>query len=257
LLFLNAGRLFTQPFDEKRLILAGEPAPVAEQVAAEDGPAFGYVSASEAGSLVYLTAPNRKLQLTWFNRQGEVTGKPAESEEFTILKVSPDGSKAATVQTQVFAGQAAIWVIDLTHRTNSRFTFGSNYDTQPLWSPDGTRIAWCSVRGGKVGIYQKAANGAGNEELLYQYGDGSPTLSDWSHDGRFIIYSLNRDLWALPVGPGTGADRKPIPLIQSPDNKNGAYLSPDGRWLAYVSNESGSPEVYIQGVNLSSPNGGK
>jgi eukaryotic-like serine/threonine-protein kinase len=257
LLFLNAGTLLAQPFDDKRVILAGEPVPVADQVASDDGPAFGYVSASETGSLVYLTAPGRNLQLTWFNRQGEVTGRAAESEGFTILKLSPDGSKAAVVQTQVFANQAAIWVIDLTHRTNSRFTFGSSYDTLPLWSPDGSRIAWCSFRGGKGGIYRKAANGAGNEELLYQYSDTCPTLTDWSHDGRFLIYSLNRDLWALPVGPGTEADRKPVPLIQSPENKYGAYLSPDGRWVAYVSNESGSLEIYVQGVNLSSPNGGK
>jgi Tol biopolymer transport system component len=257
LLFLNAGALLAQPFDDKRLILAGEAVPVADQVAVEDGPALGYVSASEAESLVYLTAPSRTLQLTWFDRQGKVTGKAAESEGFTMLKVSPDGSKAAVVQTQVFAGRAAIWVIDLIHGTTSRFTFGSNIDTLPVWSPDGSRIAWCSLRGGKAGVYQKAANGAANEELLYQYGDGCPNLTDWSHDGRFLIYSLNRDLWALPVAPGTGAERKPIPLIQSPDNKYGAYLSPDGRWLAYVSNESGSPEMYVQGVNLSSPNGGK
>ena len=148
-------------------------------------------------------------------------------------------------------------MIDLAHGTTSRFTFGSNYDTLPVWSPDGSRIAWCSVRGGKIGIYQKAANGAGNEELLYQYGDASPGLTDWSHDGRFLIYSLNRDLWALPVGPGTGADRQPIPLIQSPETKSAAYLSPDGRWLAYASNEPGGAEIYVQGVNLSSPNGGK
>ena len=257
LLFLNAGTLLAQAFDEKRMILAGEPVPVADQVAAEDGPAFGYVSASETGSLVYLPALSRNLQLTWFNRQGEATGKAAESEGFASLRLSPDGSKAAIVQTQVFANQAAIWVIDLAHHTNSRFTFGSSYDTLPLWSPDGSRIAWCSFRGGKGGIYQKAANGAGSEELLYEYSDTCPTLSDWSHDGRFLIYSLNRDLWALPVGPGTGIDRKPIPLIQSPENKYGAYLSPDGRWLAYFSNESGSPEIYVQGVNLSSPNGGK
>ena len=257
LLFLNAGTLLAQPFDDKRMTLAGEPVPVAEQVAADDGPAFGYVSASETGSLVYLTAPGRNLQLTWFNRQGEVTGKAAESEGFDIVRLSPDGSKAAVVKTQVFAGQSAIWVIDLAHGTNSRFTFGSSYDLWPLWSPDSSRIAWCSFRGGKAGVYQKAANGAGNEELLYQYGDAIPTLTDWSRDGRFLIYSLNRDLWALPVGQGTGVDRKPIPLIQSPENKYGAYLSPDGRWVAYVSNESGSPEIYVQGVNLSSANGGK
>ena len=139
----------------------------------------------------------------------------------------------------------------------NRFTFGSTYDTLPEWSSDGSRIAWCSVRGGKAGVYQKAASGAGNEGLLYQFGDGCPNLSDWSHDGRYLIYSLNRDLWALPVGPGTGAGRKPIPLIQSPENKFGASLSPDGRWLAYLSNESGSPDLYVQGVSLSSPNGGK
>jgi Tol biopolymer transport system component len=257
LLFLNAGTLFAQPFDDKRLVLAGEPVPMADQVAFEDGPALGYVSASETGSLVYLTAPSRSLRLTWFDRQGKVTGKAAESEGFVILKLSPDGSKAAVVQTQVFAGQAAIWVIDLTHGTTGRFTFGPNIDTLPVWSPDGSHIAWCSNRAGQAGVYQKAANGAGNEELLYQSSDGCPNLSDWSHDGRFIVYSLNRDLWALPVGPGTGADRKPIPLIQSPENKFGAYLSPDGRWVAYLSNESGSPELYVQGVNLSSPNGGK
>jgi Tol biopolymer transport system component len=99
----------------------------------------------------------------------------------------------------------AMWVIDLTHGTTGRFTFGSNIDTLPVWSSDTSRIAWRSLRGGKAGVYQKAANGAANEELLYQYGDGCPNLTDWSHDGRFLIYFLNRDLWALPVGRGTRA----------------------------------------------------
>ncbi len=255
LLFLNTDTLLAQPFDEKRMMLTGEPVPVANQVALEDGPALGYFSASEKG-LVYMPAAGKNVQLTWFNRQGEIIGKPAESG-FNGLKLSPDGNRAAVVQNQVFAHRSAIWLIDLIHGTNSRFTFGSGFDTQPVWSPDGSRIAWTSLRDGKWGIYQKAASGAGNEELLYQTNDHGATLTDWSRDGRFVIYNLSGDLWALPVGSDTGADRKPVALIQSSENKYGAYLSPDNRWLAYMSNVSGKPEIYIQGVNLSSPNKGK
>ncbi len=258
LLFLNGGTLLAQTFDEKRLRVAGEPVPVANAVAYDDGPAFGHISASANGSLVYLPATSRIWQLTWFNRKGEVIGKPVQTEEFRMLKLSPDGNKAAVEREQVFAGQSSIWVIDLVLGTNSRLTFGAGYNGAPVWSPDGSRIAWASIRGGKAAIYRKAANGAGREELLYQYsGQANPVLSDWSHDGRFLIFRQGLDIWALPVGPGTGSDRKPIALIQSPELKQGAYLSFDGRWLAYLSSESGRPEIYVQGVSLSSPNSGK
>jgi eukaryotic-like serine/threonine-protein kinase len=213
LLFLNRGALFAQRFDTTRMALTGDPVVVADPVAAADSPALGYFSASENGSLVYLTAPSRNLQLTWFNRQGEVVGKPAVSGEFNILKLSPDGAKAAVVETQVFTGQSSIWLIDLIQGTNNRFTFGSGFDSYPVWSPDGSRIAWLSTRGGKAGIYQKAANGAGSEELLYEKAGSAPRLSDWSHDGRFLVYTLDQNLWALPVGPGTSSDRKPVALV--------------------------------------------
>ncbi len=258
LLYLNAGTLFAQRFDGGRMVMAGDPLTVAERVASDDGPALGYLSASRNGSLAYLNAPSSNLQLTWFNRQGEVIGKPVESPGSGVMKLSPDGSKAAVVQVHVFTGKASIWLIDMVHGTSSRFTFDSGLDMNPVWSPDGSHVAWSSLRGGKAGIYQKAANGAGNEELLYQYAQNAdPRLSDWSHDGRFLIYRVDKDLWALPVGPGTTAGRQPIPLVQSQAYKQGAYLSPDGRWLAYLSNESGRQELYVEGVNLTSPNGGK
>jgi Tol biopolymer transport system component len=256
LLFLRSGTLFAQQFDQNKLVLTGDPAPVADHVAFDDGPALGYVSASGNSSLVYLAAPVRNLQLTWFNRQGEVAGKvPGSPGEFTTMKVSPDGSKAALVQQKVFAAQASIWVMDFARGANSRFTFGPGLQMQPVWSPDGQRIAWRSIADGKTSILQKAASGAGNEEVLYQVtGDVGLGLTDWSPDGRHLIYTQGKDIWALPVANGS---RTPIPLVQSPDNKSWAVLSPDNRWVAYLSNETGKPEVYVQGVSLSSSNGGK
>jgi hypothetical protein len=144
LLFLNAGVLFAQPFEDKRLIPCRRT-----RSGSRPGGCRGW------SAMFRLLKPGR-----WF------TGKAAESEGFTILKLPPDGSKAAVVQAQVFAGQAAILVIDLTHGTTSRFMFGSNIDALPVWSPDGSRIAWCSLRGGTAGVYQKGSNGAPTRQCL-------------------------------------------------------------------------------------------
>jgi Tol biopolymer transport system component len=259
LLFLRAGTLFAQRLDRSKLALAGDPAPVADHVAADDGPALGYVSGSGNSSLVYLPAPIRNLQLTWFNRQGEGAEKvPGATGEFSGMKVSPDGSKAAIVQVKVFAQQASISVIDFARGTNNRFTFGPGVNVQPVWSPDGQRVAWCSTAGGNTSIMQKAANGAGKEEVFYQVsGDYKLNLTDWSPDGRYLIFIRDKNIWALPLEPGGNGARTPIPLVQSPESKSSAAVSPDNRWVGYLSNETGRWEVYVQGVNLSSPNTGK
>ena len=206
-----------------------------------------------------MPAPVRNLQLTWFNRQGEVGEKiPGATGEFSGMKVSPDGSKAAIVQVKVFAQQASISVIDFARGTNNRFTFGPGVNVQPVWSPDGQHVAWCSTAGGNTSIMQKAANGAGNEEVLFQVsGDYKLSPTNWSPAGRYLIFIRDKNLWALPVAPAANGSRTPIPLIQSPENKSSAMISPDDRWVAYLSSETGRSEVYVQGVNLSSSNTGK
>jgi hypothetical protein len=249
LLFVRGETLLAQRFDPGRLALSGEPLPVVEQIGQSPNLAFGYFSASENASLVYMGPPDRNRKLTWLDREGNSAETPAEPAPITEVKISPDGTKAATMQQG--QNQVAIWLVDLLHGPSSRFTFDSPLDVTPVWSPDGGHLAWISYRGGFWGIYQKAANGSGNDELQYKFqADAPQALTDWSNDGKFLIYALRGDIWALPLAPDAAGNRKPFPVVNTPANENGAYLSPDGRWIAYISNESGRQEIYVRGLNL-------
>jgi Tol biopolymer transport system component/predicted Ser/Thr protein kinase len=250
LLFLRDTALMAQPFDASRAQLTGEPTPVVERVAVSNvGPGatvgLGYFAASETGSLVYFNPVSRSTQLTWFNREGQRSGGSIEAGRSGVLKVSPDGARVALERTDE-ANNRDIWQIDLARGLTTRFTFDAAPDVQPVWSPDGTRIAWQSNRGGFGGLYSKLADGSGGDELLYKLGAGTPPgLTDWTRDGRFLVYSYQSDIWALPVS-GNVEDRKPVLLVQADQNQLGAYVSPDQRWIAYLSNESGRQELYVQ-----------
>ena len=268
LLYLRDTALTAQPFDASRGELGDEPTSVVEQVAvANVGPGatagLGYFAASEAGTLVYFKPISRNFQLTWFNREGQGGGGSIDAGRSGVLKLSPDGTRVALERIDE-ANNRDIWQIDLARGLTTRFTFDAASDAQPVWSPDGTRIAWQSNRGGFGGLYSKLADGSGSDELLYKLGDGTlPGLTDWTHDGRFLVYSYQSDIWALPVS-GNVEDRKPVPLVQADQNQLGAYVSPDQRWVAYLSNESGRQELYVQpfspgtgGATQASPAAGK
>jgi eukaryotic-like serine/threonine-protein kinase len=268
LLYLRDTALMAQPFDANRGELDDEPRSVVEQVAvANVGPGstvgLGYFAASESGTLVYFKPVSRNTQLTWFNREGQSSGGSIVAGRSGVVKLSPDGSKVALTRTDE-ANNQDIWQIDLAKRLTTRFTFDAASDSQPVWSPDGTRIAWQSNRGEFGGLYSKLADGSGSDELLYTFDAPTPPgLTDWTRDGRFLVYSDQSDIWALPVFAGV-KDRKPLPIVQADRNQAGAYVSPDQRWVAYLSNESGRQELYVQpftpgtgGATPASPAAGK
>jgi Tol biopolymer transport system component len=247
LLFVRNGTLVAQPFDASRLELSGEPLPIAEHVVYD--PIFGdtMVSVSGNGVLAYRGgAASRDTQLVWFDRTGKQLGPAGPPGDYLDPELSPDGKRVA-FDRKGAQGHREIWLLELAGGTATRFTFNPSDEYFPIWSPDGSQIVFASNREGSFGFYQKPSSGAGNEESLLRSATDTAPYS-WSLDGRFIVYrSINtkgiNEVWVLPLF----GDRKAFPFLQSEQiNQLLPKLSPDGHWLAYVSNESGRFEVYVQ-----------
>jgi Tol biopolymer transport system component len=242
--------LVWQAFDAGSGQLKGDPRLLAEGVGGEG---FGTraFTVSENGILAYLpAAATVGRQLVWFDRGGNKVGAVGEAGAYWDVRLSPDGRKIASCVGDPFS---EIYVAEPGRGLPMRLTFDPNTDSGvPVWSPDGNKIVFCKLQGGKAkaGIYQKASNGAGAEELLLaaDSSDGDVWPNDWSSDGRFILYSRGEvssrsqdELWVLPL---TG-DRKPRLFLRNPPAVYDGQFSPDGRWVAYTSKESGRPEVYV------------
>jgi Tol biopolymer transport system component len=244
-LFIRQGTLFAQRFEPARRRLLGDPIFVADQVAF-DSTSVAAISAG-TGALAYRTgSSSSKRQFVWFDRSGKPLGDVTPVDEFFAqnLELSPDGSRVALDRS--VSGNLDVWLLEPARRVMTRFTFDPAVDVAPVWSPDGSRIVFTSARNAVVGLYMKSSSGAGNEELLVQ----SPqpkVANDWSRDGQFIIYRMSdpkngQDLWILPIA----GDRKPYPFLATPFNENFGQFSPDARWVAYQSDESGQYQIYVQ-----------
>ncbi len=257
LLFIRDKTLMAQSFDERNLKLSGDAYPVAEEIElyGESGPTgYGAFSVSADGILAYRAGVSAIVQLTWVdraNKQLTPIGVPGFLSEPCL---SPDEKRVVLGKADSQPNSLDIWLFDLSRGTTTRFTFNPSEEVCPLWSPDGTRIVFSSNRSSQQDLYQKNSSGTGGEEPLLHTGN-DVYADDWSLDGRYIVYESNDpntkfDLWILPM---TG-DRKPYPFLHSEFNETHAQFSPDGRWVAYVSDESGRPEVYVQSFAAS---GGK
>jgi eukaryotic-like serine/threonine-protein kinase len=234
--------LVTQPFDATRLSLSGAPAPIAQPLETTANAHGGTFAVSETGVLVYQTLSSSDSRLAWYDRTGKqlaVVGERDSTDGPVML--SPDGRSAL-----INAGESRDnWVVDVKSGLRRRFTFGPAQNAYAIWSPDGGRIVFGSRRNGPIDLYEKAASGAGTEKLLL-----ADTLdkfqTSWSTDGQFILYTAvsgttSGDLWVLPLF----GDRKPYQVVRTPFNESQGKFSPDGRWIAYSSNESGRVEVYV------------
>jgi Tol biopolymer transport system component len=186
--------------------------------------------------------------LTIFDRQGKAVTTVGPRAIYNTPVFSPDAKRLVVAKVDLEKETQDLWVFDIDTGSSIQLTSGKarEVSTTPAWSPDGSRIAYIGLRSGEYGLYQKASNGQGNEDLVYKL-PGVGTLTDWSQDGSYLTYHSTDlgggTLYALPL---TAAERKPIEAYRSAKQAQGMRLSPDDRFLAYMSNESGKNEIYVR-----------
>jgi eukaryotic-like serine/threonine-protein kinase len=263
LLFLREGTLLAQAFDERSLQPQGDPIPVAERVGSFH--LSGLFSVSPSGILAYSAGPTARWlsQLSWFDRQGKQLGHAEQPGTYSYIDfaLSPDGKRLAASKIDPRAGgETGIWLLDLLRGVSTRFTFDLAPDSAPVWSPDGSHVAFAASRAGGHGIYQKTTNGTGREQALVSVTGNEKLPDDWSRDGRFLLYTQQdpqtlADLWVLPLaGDGTPSGAA-TPFAKTAFSEEKGRFSPDTRWIAYASDESGRSEIYVQPFPAP-PNGG-
>ncbi len=246
LVFCREGNLLAQPFDAESLRTTGDPMPIAARLEYDEGRKFGSFSVSVGGVLAYASLTSRRTQLRWVDRTGReiaLVGAPAEYEN---LRLSPDGRRVAVSIREPGTKHASIWIYDASRGAMARFTSTPSLDFSPVWSPDASHLAFSSERAGGPRLFLKPLSGAGGEEALLKTTTMSEIPTDWARDGRFILGAVAEpqtgyDVWVLPMA----GDRKPFPFVQGKSTDWQGTFSPDGRWVAYTSEESGRAEVCV------------
>ncbi len=249
ILYVHDGSLFALPFDAKKLEATGSQMPVLEGLETNAGQGSAQYAVSDTGLLVYLEGSEELVPfpIVWTDRDGRAETLWTDPGIYGSPRLSPDGGRlAVSVQRD---GNWDVWVYDLERDVATRITFGEAYDADPVWSPDGRWIAYEGEVDGVDGIFRKRTDGMGDAEMLLEPGAMTfPAPHAWSPDGRYIAMQVSgeggqTDILMLPLGEdGAG---EPEPFVATPFTEAGPSFSPDGRWVAYNSSETGRPEVFV------------
>jgi serine/threonine protein kinase len=244
LLFARNDQLMAQSFDPNNGKLLGDPQILTRGVANDIATWHMDASASNGGLLIFGSGGTGDWQLLFMDRDTKQVSTIADKlTNLQTARLSPQGDRVAL---QIDSGQNDIWVLDLVRGVRTRLTFGPVGNTYPIWSPDGKWIVYTSDRNGRSNLCRKLADGSGAEETLLT-DDQITVATDWSRDGKTILYMRgpvgSNEVWALPLE----GDRKPRVVVKRAENSFSvfAHLSPDSHWLAYTTNESGAPQVYV------------
>jgi Tol biopolymer transport system component len=242
IVFQRDRTLIAQPFDIRRLELAGEASTIAELDRVFFFPSY---SVATNGMMVYSAPPFQKIQPTWVDGSGNTVGTIGSADTYMEMALAPDGKRLAVGRHDVRENSANLWISEPTGVMN-RMTFDKRVSSQsPTWSPDGAYLAFCAYRGGSCDLYRKPSNGAGEEELLYKSGENKRP-SSWS--GEYLLYTAytagksKTDIWALPLQ----GERKPRLFLSTEFNERNGQFSPKANWVAYESDESGIIDVVVR-----------
>ena len=263
--------LMAQPVDSGHPRSNGNAFPVVGDLHSGANVGFGPFSVSQNGILVYQRSRDRRgseAQFIWFDRSGLELGRIGEmNTNAGSFALSPD-DRRVVISRRVPSQQSFqrtpllsdLWMRDLERGTASRFTFNDSYNDTPLWSPDGNRVVFVSSRDNRFGLYRRASNGAGQDELLFTF-NGPVSLTDWSRNGRYLVYVSRHgetlyDLFVLTLDGDGRIAGGPAPLLQTVFDETQGQISPDGMWLAYTSNESRENEVYVRPFLPNAPGAG-
>jgi serine/threonine protein kinase/Tol biopolymer transport system component len=245
LLFVRDGNLVAQPFDPSSLEVSGEPTPVAESIHQHRHRRNASFTVSDLALVYQSDSATSHSRLAWFDQTGRELESPGTPGEYGGLRLSPDGQRCALEVRDRRTGTIDVWILDLRRGIASRLTSEGEINDCPSWAPDGGSVVYTSNRKGHWDLYSRAL-ASGVETLVWQSAeDKVPT--DWSPDGRFILFNQGSsqsrtrdDLWFLSLPTGRAE-----PFLVTAFNEREGRLSPDGRWIAYASDESGAFEVYV------------
>jgi eukaryotic-like serine/threonine-protein kinase len=241
LLYLRGNVLVAQRFDPHTFLLSGDPHTINDEVQYSQLIDLALFDVVGPKTLVVQTGKGiAKSQLTWYERSGRPAGTVGAPDAIANPSLSPDGRRVVYDQIDRDGRNINIWIDELAGGVPARFTFSPAADQLPVWTPDGNRITFGSNRSFHFTLYQKNSDGSGTETQVIDLGIPQEGPWDWSRDGKYLLLMSNQELWYL-----SPSDWQPKPFLQGKGIIRNAQFSPDGKWVAYSSNETGSWEVYV------------